>query len=112
MTLRYRFAHVLYQNTMFASLRPTRRAAMAGAIAAGLVRRWGDRTPEIAAELAVLFETARAAVAAARYFSLAAASATRLFAHEEARQLRCQGWRCSIRCPTTPLAGRWSSSCR
>ena len=64
---------------------------MAGAIAAGLVRRWGDRTPEIAAELAVLFETARAAVAAARYFSLAAASATRLFAHEEARQLALRG---------------------
>ncbi len=91
MTLRYRFAHVLYQNTMFASLRPTRRAAMAGAIAAGLVRRWGDRTPEIAADLAVLFETARAGVAAARYFSLAAASATRLFAHEEARQLGLRG---------------------
>jgi predicted ATPase len=91
MTLRYRFAHVLYHNTVFASLRPTRRAAMAGAIAAGLVRRWADRTPEIAGELAVLFETARAAVAAARYFSLAAASATRLFAHEEARQLALRG---------------------
>ena len=38
-TLRYRFAHVLYQNTMFSSLRPTRRAAMAGALAAGL---YGD----------------------------------------------------------------------
>jgi predicted ATPase len=44
-TMRYRFAHGLYQNTMFSSLRPTRRAAMAGAIAAGLVGRWGYRTP-------------------------------------------------------------------
>jgi predicted ATPase len=90
-TMRYRFAHGLYQNTMFSSLRPTRRAAMAGAIAAGLVRRWGDRTPEIAGELAVLFETARAAIAAARYFSVAAASATRLFAHDEARKLALRG---------------------
>jgi tetratricopeptide (TPR) repeat protein len=91
MTLRYRFTHVLYHNTMFASLRPTRRAAMAGAIAAGLVRRWGDRTQEIAAELAVLFETARASLASARYFSLAAQAAAKLFAHDEARQLAVRG---------------------
>jgi tRNA A-37 threonylcarbamoyl transferase component Bud32/tetratricopeptide (TPR) repeat protein len=90
-TQRYRFAHVLYQNALFASLRPTRRASLAGSIASGLVRRWADRAPEIAGVLAALFETARASLAAARYFSLAAQSAARLFAHEEARQLSLRG---------------------
>ena len=90
-TLRFRFAHVLYQNALFASLRATRRATLAGTVAALLVRRWGDRAVEIALELAVLFETARAPLAAARYFSLAAQSAARLFAHAEAEQLAMRG---------------------
>jgi predicted ATPase len=88
---RYRFAHVLYQNALFSSLRATRRGSLAGAIAAALVRRWSDRAAEIAPQLAVLFETARAPIAAARYFSLAAQSASRLFAHEEALQLASRG---------------------
>ena len=90
-TLRFRFSHVLYQNALFASLRATRRATLAGAIAGLLVRRWGDRAVDIALELAVLFETARAPLAAARYFSLAAQSAARLFAHAEAEQLAARG---------------------
>jgi serine/threonine protein kinase/predicted ATPase len=90
-TLRFRFTHVLYQNALFASLRATRRATLAGAMAAMLVRRWGDRAPEIALDLAVLFETARGTLAAARYFSLAAQSAARLFAHEEAERLARRG---------------------
>jgi len=90
-TLRFRFAHVLYQNALFASLRATRRATIAGTIAGLLVRRWGDRSVEIALELAVLFETARAPLAAARYFSLAAQAAARLFAYAEAEQLAARG---------------------
>jgi predicted ATPase len=90
-TLRFRFTHVLYQNALFASLRATRRATLAGAMAAMLVRRWGDRAPEIALDLAVLFETARGTLAAARYFSLAAQSAALLFAHEEAERLARRG---------------------
>jgi predicted ATPase len=90
-TLRFRFTHVLYQNALFASLRATRRATLAGAMAAMLVRRWGDRSPEIALDLAVLFEAARGTLAAARYFSLAAQSASRLFAHEEAERLARRG---------------------
>ena len=90
-TLRFRFAHVLYQNAFYASLRATRRATLAGAIASGLVRRWGDRAPEIALELAVLFEAARANLMAARYFGLAAQSAGRLHAHKEAERLSARG---------------------
>ena len=55
------------------------------------MQRWADRTPEIALDLAVLFETARAPLAAARYFSVAAQSASRLFAHQEARGLAERG---------------------
>ncbi len=90
-TLRFRFTHVLYQNALFASVRATRRATLAGSMAAMLVRRWGDRAPEIALDLAVLFETARATLAAARYFSVAAQSAARIFAHEEAERLARRG---------------------
>jgi hypothetical protein len=90
-TLAFRFAHVLYQNALYGSLRATRRATLAGAVAAALVRRWGDRSPEIALELAVLFEAARGTLAAARYYGLAAQAAGRLFAHEEAAQLAAHG---------------------
>ena len=41
LTLRYGFVHVLYQNALYASLRPTRRAALSAAVArgaAGLLR--------------------------------------------------------------------------
>ncbi len=101
-TLRFRFAHVLYQNALFASLRATRRATLAGTIAALLVRRWGDRAVEIALDLAVLFETARAPLAAARYFSLAAQAAARLFAHAEAEQLAARGLQLVADLPDDP----------
>jgi hypothetical protein len=90
-TLAFRFAHVLYQNALYGSLRATRRATLAGAIASGLVRRWADRSPEIAHELAVLFEAARGTLMAARYYGLAAQAAGRLFAHEEAARLAARG---------------------
>src|SRR5262249_3507645 len=33
LTLRYRFVHVLYQNALYASLGPTRRASLSAAVA-------------------------------------------------------------------------------
>jgi len=98
-TLRFRFAHVLYQNALFESLRATRRATLAGAVAAMLVRRWGDRATEIALDLAVLFEAARGTLAAARYYSLAAQAAGRVFAHEEAGRLAARGLRLAATLP-------------
>ncbi len=90
-TPQYRFSHVLYQSALAEALRPTRRGALAGEIAGAMVQRWADRTPEIALDLAVLFETARAPLAAARYFSVAAQSASRLYAHREAIGLTERG---------------------
>ena len=89
-TPKYRFAHALYRDALSDALRASRRGALAGEIAGALVQRWADRTPEIALDLAVLFETARAPLAAARYFSVAATAATRLYAHHEAESCRAR----------------------
>ena len=59
LTLKYRFVHVLYQNVLYASLQPTRRAALSGRIVAAVAAHYGDDAPGIAGKLAVLFETAR-----------------------------------------------------
>ena len=67
------------------------------------MQRWADRTPEIALDLAVLFETARAPLAAARYFSVAAQSASRLYAHQEARGLAERGLALLASVPDDPV---------
>jgi tetratricopeptide (TPR) repeat protein len=90
-TPRYRFAHSLYRSALVDALRPSRRGALAGDIAGALVQRWADKTPDIALDLAVLFETARAPLAAAQCFSVAAQAAGRLFAHREAGALAERG---------------------
>ena len=89
----YRFAHALYREALTDALRASRRGALAGEIAGALIQRWADRTPEIALDLAVLFETARAPLLAARYFALAAQAASRLYAHHEAAGLADRGLR-------------------
>ena len=102
-TPRYRFAHALYCEALTDSLRASRRGALAGEIAGALVQRWADRTPEIALDLAVLFETARAPLAAARYFSVAAQAASGLFAHQEARTLAERGLALLAGVPDDPV---------
>ena len=42
LTLRYRFVHILYQNTLYATLQPTRRAALSGRVAQAIVRHQGS----------------------------------------------------------------------
>jgi hypothetical protein len=102
-TPRYRFAHALYRESLADTLRATRRGALAGEIAGALVQRWADRTPEIALDLAVLFETARAPLAAARYFSVAAQAASSLYAHQEARGLAERGLALLTSAPDDPV---------
>jgi predicted ATPase len=91
LTVPYRFVHVLYQNMLYGSLQPTRRAQISGRVARALVARYGDRTDEIASLLAVLFETARDFGASARYFLTAAQHAVTLFAFREAQSLAVRG---------------------
>jgi adenylate cyclase len=91
LTLRYRFAHHLYHKAFFHSLRATRRAALSRGIAEHLVRRVGDDVCDCAADIAILFETARDGVRAARFWNRAAQASARLYAHDETARLARRG---------------------
>jgi serine/threonine protein kinase/tetratricopeptide (TPR) repeat protein len=91
LTLRYRFAHHMYQNACFDALRATRRAALGRAIAERLAQRYGDQPCDCLADIALLFEVARDHVRAAEYWNRAAQAAARLYAHDEAARLAQRG---------------------
>ena len=91
LTLRYRFVHVLYQNAFYASLKPTRRAAVSKAVAEALLGYYKEQSGAVASELAHLFEAARDFERATDYFLLAAQRASDVFAHEEAAALARRG---------------------
>jgi len=91
LTLRYRFVHVLYQNALYASLRPTRRAASSAAVAAALLAFYGEQSSAVASELAHLYEAARDFPRAAEHFRLAAQRASQVFASQEAVVLARRG---------------------
>jgi tetratricopeptide (TPR) repeat protein len=91
LTSRYRFVHVLYQNALYATLRPARRAALSKAVAQALRTFHGDRAGEVAGELAMLLEAAREFLPAAEQFLTAAQNAAQLFAHQEAVALTRRG---------------------
>jgi len=91
LTLRYRFVHVLYQNVLYASLQPTRRAALSGSIVTAVAAHYGNDAQDIAGKLAVLYETARDFANSAKFFYLAAQRAATLFAFREALALAERG---------------------
>jgi predicted ATPase len=91
LTLRYRFVHVLYQNALYASLRPTRRVSLSTAVGEALLGYFDNQRSAIASELAMLFEAARDFRRAAEYFLLAAEQAARLSANKEAVVLARRG---------------------
>ena len=91
LTVKYQFAHVLYQNLLYASLQPTRRASLSSRVARALVSRYGQHTGEVAGRLAVLFEAARDFAASAQYFHAASQRAVALFAFREALSLSERG---------------------
>lgn len=90
-TLRYRFVHVFYQNTLQATLRPTHRMMISKAIAAALQTFYQNECEEIAAELALLFESARDLLQASRHFLVAAKKASQVFANHETVLLAKRG---------------------
>jgi predicted ATPase len=91
LTIKYQFAHVLYQNLLYASLQPTRRASLSGRVARTLATHYSDRTRDVAGRLAVLFEAARDFASSAQYFLAAAQRAVGLFAFREALSLSERG---------------------
>jgi predicted ATPase len=102
LTLQYQFAHHVYQNAFFDSLRATRKVSLSRAIAERLVRRYGDQQSERLAEIALLFEVARDNVRAAEYWNLAAQAAGRLYAHDESARLAQRGLTLLRDQPATP----------
>ena len=92
-SVRYRFVHVFYQNALYGSLTPSRRAEYSLAIARALAGFAGDTARAIAADLALLFEAAREYASASHYFLHAARNAARVFAYPEAAILCERGLR-------------------
>jgi predicted ATPase len=91
LTLRCRFVHVLYQNALYASLRPTRRASLSAAVAQALAGYHGEKSTAAAGELALLWEAAREFARAADCYLQAAQNAARLFAYQEVVVLARRG---------------------
>jgi predicted ATPase len=106
LTLRYGFVHILYQNALYASLQPTRKAAWSAAAARALLTHYGEKSAGLAAELAMLFEAARDPEPAADYYLAAAENAARLFAHHEAVTLARRGLALLQSLPDTPERAR------
>lgn len=83
-SVRYRFAHVYYQNALHAELAPTRRASYSLALAEALVILNEDTGRSLPAEVAALFESGRDYRRASEYFLRAARYAAGVFAYPEA----------------------------
>jgi predicted ATPase len=84
LTVRYRFVHLLYQNVLYGSMTPSRRASLSAAVGEALAAHHGDERSEIASELALLFEAARDPGRAIEHYLQAARRAAQMFAHQEA----------------------------
>lgn len=106
LTLRYRFVHVLYQNTLYAAVPPSRRSEWSAAVANALLAHHGNQNAVIANEAALLFEKARAWMQAAECFYLAARCPLRSHAHREAAVLTRRGLDMLARLPETPDRAR------
>jgi tetratricopeptide (TPR) repeat protein len=84
---RYAFVHSLYQNALYEAVTPTRRLSWSAAVAETLLEYYGERSEQIAAELALLYEAARDFDRAAEYFVAAAQNAFAVAANHEASDL-------------------------
>ncbi|HMF93370.1 MAG TPA: AAA family ATPase [Vicinamibacterales bacterium] len=81
---RYQFVHSLHQETLYRSLPPGRRLRFHLRIAERLEQIYGERSADIASELAEHFEQARDDRRAISYLRSAAKNETRRFANREA----------------------------
>jgi predicted ATPase/tRNA A-37 threonylcarbamoyl transferase component Bud32 len=91
LSLQYQFVHVLYQNALYGTLQPTRRATLSGRVAHALVTHYHGEHAAIAGRLAALFESARQFGRSAEYFLAGARHAVGLFAFREALSLAERG---------------------
>jgi predicted ATPase len=107
LSVRYGFVQGLYQNTLYGTLRPTRKAALSGAVARALRGFVGENIAGVAAELAFLFEAARDWPEAVPYYLTAAQGAARVYAYREAITLARRGLALLPKVPESPERARW-----
>ena len=84
LTVRYRFAHALYQNVLYADLVTKRQVLLHRQAGELLVRHYGDQAPRIATQLAIHFERGREFGRAVEYFIGAGDNAASIPANAEA----------------------------
>jgi len=84
LTMRCQFVHVLYQDQLFSSLTRTKQARLSKAAAEALLGYYREQSSTMAAQLAVLLESAKDNIRAAHYFCLATQNAAQVFAYQEA----------------------------
>jgi len=87
----YRFIHALYQNTLYNRVPAARRSRLHRRIGERAEAYLGERTGDIAAELAMHFEQGRDFERAVNYLRQTADNANRRFAHQEAVMLARRG---------------------
>jgi serine/threonine protein kinase/tetratricopeptide (TPR) repeat protein len=81
---RYRFAHALYQNFLYADLVNTRRVMLHKQAGQQLEKHYGKRAPQLATQLALHFERGRDFARAIEYLIHAGDNATKFYGNGEA----------------------------
>jgi serine/threonine protein kinase/tetratricopeptide (TPR) repeat protein len=81
---RYRFAHALYQNFLYADLVNKRRVMLHKQAGEQLLKHYGHRAPQLATQLALHFERGRDFSRAIEYLSHAGDNATKFYGNAEA----------------------------
>jgi tetratricopeptide (TPR) repeat protein len=81
---RYHFAHVLYQNLLYADLVSTQRILLHRETGRHLLQRYRDQAPRISTKLAMHFERGREFGPAIEYLTHAGDNASATYANEEA----------------------------
>ncbi|HLV67807.1 MAG TPA: AAA family ATPase, partial [Polyangiaceae bacterium] len=85
-SVRYRFAHALYQNVLYDSLVSRRRALLHQRAAESLLAHFGAHAAEVAVPLSVHFERGGDAQRALEFATMAGHNAHRLLAYSEAKE--------------------------
>lgn len=98
----YRFLHALYQEVLYSRVTPGRRVKLHRCIAEREEQAYGQRTHEVAAELAVHFERGRDNHRAVQYLHQAGENANRRSAYQEAINLLTKGVELLKTLPDTP----------
>ncbi len=102
LSIRFAFVHILYQQTLYRQLLPTRRKQLGLALAEALDARHPDAAGTAAAELACLYEVGRDFLRSGRQFWLASRHAARIYAHGEAVALARRGINLLSALPESP----------